>query len=213
MAKNYILPEEIKSFLFFEVDGAEVFISPILQQDIRSTYEVYQSVAQTVDMINLLQSRTGAHQVTRAMVEAVLARPPYQPKAPEPETDTDSDPNSNSNSEAEDGAVSEPFAVQTVPIVVAPDETEVPPPPVVEDEETFDLWGQPLHISRELQQDIRCAYRILGSAEAAAHSLNRVKRLSGNAAVTSDMVQAVITRLLRQEDQADQEGQDGQNVD
>ena len=209
MAKNYILPEEIKSFLFFEVDGAEVFISPILQQDIRSTYEVYQSVAQTVEMINLLQSRTGAHQVTRAMVEAVLARPPYQPKAPEPETAADSD----SNSDATDATMSEPFAVQTVPIVVAPDEPEVPPPPVVEDEETFDLWGQPLHISRELQQDIRCAYRILGSAEAAAHSLNRVKRLSGNAAVTSDMVQAVITRLLRQEDQANQEGQDGQNVD
>ena len=209
MAKNYILPEEIKSFLFFEVDGAEVFISPILQQDIRSTYEVYQSVAQTVDMINLLQNRTGAHQVTRAMVEAVLARPPYQPKAPEPETAADSD----SNSDATDATMSEPFAVQTVPIVVAPDEAEVPTPPVVEDEETFDLWGQPLHISRELQQDIRCAYRILGSAEAAAHSLNRVKRLSGNAAVTSDMVQAVITRLLRQEDQADQEGQDGQNVD
>ena len=160
-------------------------------------------------MINLLQNRTGAHQVTRAMVEAVLARPPYQPKAPEPETAADSD----SNSDATDATMSEPFAVQTVPIVVAPDETEVPPPPVVEDEETFDLWGQPLHISRELQQDIRCAYRILGSAEAAAHSLNRVKRLSGNAAVTSDMVQAVITRLLRQEDQADQEGQDGQNVD
>ena len=206
MAKNYILPEEIKSFLFFEVDGAEVFISPILQQDIRSTYEVYQSVAQTVDMINLLQNRTGAHQVTRAMVEAVLARPPYQPKAPEPETAADSD----SNSDATDATMSEPFAVQTVPIVVAPDEPEAPLPPVVEDEETFDLWGQPLHISLELQQDIRCAYRILGSAEAAAHSLNRVKRLSGNAAVTSDMVQAVITRLLRQEDQADQ---GGQNVD
>lgn len=209
MAKNYILPEEIKSFLFFEVDGAEVFISPILQQDIRSTYEVYQSVAQTVDMINLLQNRTGAHQVTRAMVEAVLARPPYQPKAPEPETAADSD----SNSDATDATMSEPFAVQTVPIVVAPDEPEVPPPPVVEDEETFDLWGQPLHISLELQQDIRCAYRILGSAEAAAHSLNRVKHLTGSAAVTSDMVQAVITRLLRQEDQADQEGQDGQKVD
>ena len=208
MAKNYILPDEIKSFLFFEVDGEEVFISPILQQDIRSTYEVYQSVALTVEMINLLQSRTGAHQVTRAMVEAVLARPPYQPKAPEPTTAADSDPNSNSAAEAEDGAASEPFAVQTVPIIVAPDEPEAPPP-VVEDEETFDLWGQPLHISLARQQDIRCAYRILGSAEAAAHSLNRVKHLTGSAAVTSDMVQAVITRLLRQEDQADQEGQDG----
>ena len=202
MGKTYVFPEDVKALLIFEVNGEEMFISPIQQHDIRTAYQIYQSPQIAADMINLLQFRTGCELITPEMVQAVMARPllPHPMAKPEAETkpaepiaaETPAAPEQGASGAAEPVAAAEPEAEEPEP--------EEPQSTVVEDDETFDLWGQALHIPLALQQDIRCAYLILGSAEAAVSSLNRTKQREYGAPVTIDMVQAVITRLLRQED-------------
>ena len=76
MGKTYVFPDDTKALLIFEVKGEEMFISPMQQQDIRLSYQIYQSPQRAADMINLLQFRTGSEVITPAMVEAVMARPP-----------------------------------------------------------------------------------------------------------------------------------------
>ena len=208
MGKTYVFPDDKKALLIFEVNGEEMFISPMQQQDIRLAYQIYQSPQIAADMINLLQFRTGSEVITPAMVEAVMARPPL-PHPTKPETNEVQE----SAAAASDGHEAIEASADTEgkePVVTAeqaaePEEPEEPVPPVIEDEETFDLWGKALHIPLAIQQDIICAYRILGSAEAAVYSLNRTKQQDYGQPVTVDMVQAVITRLLRQEGNANAE--------
>lgn len=216
MGKTYVFPDDTKALLIFEVNGEEMFISPMQQQDIRLAFEIYQSPQTAADMINLLQFRTGSEVITPAMVEAVMARPPL-PHPTKPETNEVQE----SAAAASDGHEAIEASADTEgkePVVTAeqvtavtdaesekPEEPEEPAPPVIEDEETFDLWGKALHIPLAIQQDIICAYRILGSAEAAVYSLNRTKQQDYGQPVTVDMVQAVITRLLRQEGNANAE--------
>lgn len=193
MAKTYIYPEDVKSLLIFEIGGKEVFIAPMVQQDIRNAFSIYKSVDVAARMINLLQGRSGDELITSEMVKAVLERPLVQMQVPE---DAGNDHEAIELQEMVAQAAAHKAAKAQVPH----DEVNAEPKPhVVEDEETFDLWGQPLHIARSLQQDIHCAYRILGTAEAAALGLNRVQQLNGHKAVTVDMVQAVITRSLKQD--------------
>ncbi|MDT3662852.1 MAG: hypothetical protein ROM54_04965 [Anaerobiospirillum sp.] len=216
MGKTYVFPDDTKALLIFEVNGEEMFISPMQQQDIRLAYQIYQSPQIAADMINLLQFRTGSEVITPEMVEAVMARPPL-PHPTKPETNEVQE----SAAAASDGheAIEASVDTEDKELVVAaeqvtavtdaesekPEEPEEPAPPVIEDEETFDLWGKALHIPLTIQQDIICAYRILGSAEAAVYSLNRTKQQDYGQPVTVDMVQAVITRLLRQEGNANAE--------
>lgn len=216
MGKTYVFPDDTKALLIFEVNGEEMFISPMQQQDIRLAFEIYQSPHTAADIINLLQFRTGSEVITPAMVEAVMARPPL-PHPTKPETNEVQE----SAAAASDGHEAIEASADTEgkePVVTAeqvtavtdaesekPEEPEEPAPPVIEDEETFDLWGKALHIPLAIQQDIICAYRILGSAEAAVYSLNRTKQQDYGQPVTVDMVQAVITRLLRQEGNANAE--------
>lgn len=192
MGKTYTFPEDIKALLIFEIGGEEVFISPMQQHDIRMAYQIYKTPALTAEMINLLQVRKGSEAITPEMVKAVIARPL------QPSNEVKSESKKKAAPQASASAVAESVKPETVaPQEQQPEQPIEPPSPVVEDEETFDLWGQALHIPVDLQQDIRCAYRILGSAEAAAQSINRVKKFDQE--VTVDMVQAVITRCLRQE--------------
>ena len=165
-------------------------------------------------MINLLQFRTGSEVITPAMVEAVMARPPLpHPPLPHP-TKPEATEAQESAAAASDGHEATDVSVATEDAEVTaaagaeseePEEHEEPMSPVIEDEETFDLWGKALHIPLAIQQDIICAYRILGSAEAAVYSLNRTKQQEYGQPVTVDMVQVVITRLLRQEGMASAE--------
>ncbi len=216
MGKTYVFPDDTKALLIFEVNGEEMFISPMQQQDIRLAYQIYQSPQTAADMINLLQFRTGSEVITPAMVEAVMARPPLpHPTKPEANEAQESTAAASDGHEATEASVGtedkEPVvaAEQVTAVTDAelekPEEPEEPAPPVIEDEETFDLWGKALHIPLAIQQDIICAYRILGSAEAAVYSLNRTKQQEYGQPVTVDMVQAVITRLLRQEGMASAE--------
>ncbi len=212
MGKTYVFPDDTKALLIFEVNGEEMFISPMQQQDIRLAYQIYQSPQIAADMINLLQFRTGSEVITPAMVEAVMARPPL-PHPTKPEANEAQQAESAAVNGASEGHEATEASVGTEdkePVVAAeqaaePEEPEEPVPPVIEDEETFDLWGKALHIPLVIQQDIVCAYRILGSAEAAVYSLNRTKQQDYGQPVTVDMVQAVITRLLRQEGNANAE--------
>ena len=216
MGKTYVFPSDTKALLIFEVKGEEMFISPMQQQDIRLAFEIYQSPQTAADMINLLQFRSGSELITPEMVEAVMARPP-QPYPPKPEVNEAQQDESAAATEAlelvgaegheaagaEDQAQN--VAAEQVTATAIAEEPEEPVSPVIEDEETFDLWGKALHIPLAIQQDIICAYRILGSAEAAVYSLNRTKQQEYGQPVTVDMVQAVITRLLRQEGNASAE--------
>lgn len=212
MGKTYVFPDDTKALLIFEVNGEEMFISPMQQQDIRLAYQIYQSPQIAADMINLLQFRTGSEVITPEMVEAVMARPPL-PHPTKPEANEAQQAESAAVNGASEGHEATEASVGTEdkePVVAAeqaaePEEPEEPVPPVIEDEETFDLWGKALHIPLVIQQDIVCAYRILGSAEAAVYSLNRTKQQDYGQPVTVDMVQAVITRLLRQEGNANAE--------
>lgn len=218
MGKTYVFPDDKKALLIFEVNGEEMFISPMQQQDIRLAFEIYQSPQTAADMINLLQFRTGSEVITPAMVEAVMARPPL-PHPTKPETtETQESAAVAGASEGHEATEALVGTEDKEPVVAAeqvtavtdaesekPEEPEEPAPPVIEDEETFDLWGKALHIPLAIQQDIVCAYRILGSAEAAVYSLNRTKQQEYGQPVTVDMVQAVITRLLRQEGMASAE--------
>lgn len=212
MGKTYVFPDDTKALLIFEVNGEEMFISPMQQQDIRLAYQIYQSPQTAADMINLLQFRTGSEVITPAMVEAVMARPPL-PHPTKPEANEAQQAESAAVNGASEGHEATEASADTEgkePVVTAeqaaePEEPEEPVPPVIEDEETFDLWGKALHIPLAIQQDIVCAYRILGSAEAAVYSLNRTKQQDYGQPVTVDMVQAVITRLLRQEGNASAE--------
>ena len=208
MGKTYVFPDDKKALLIFEVNGEEMFISPMQQQDIRLAFEIYQSPQTAADMINLLQFRTGSEVITPAMVEAVMARPPL-PHPTKPETtETQESAAVAGASEGHEATEALVGTEDKEPVVAAeqvtavtdaesekPEEPEEPAPPVIEDEETFDLWGKALHIPLAIQQDIVCAYRILGSAEAAVYSLNRTKQQEYGQPVTVDMVQAVITRL------------------
>lgn len=216
MGKTYVFPDNKKALLIFEVNGEEMFISPMQQQDIRLAFEIYQSPQTAADMINLLQFRTGSEVITPAMVEAVMARPPL-PHPTKPET-TETQESAAAASDGHEAIEASVGTEDKEPVVAAeqvtavtdaeseqPEEPEEPAPPVIEDEETFDLWGKALHIPLAIQQDIICAYRILGSAEAAVYSLNRTKQQDYGQPVTVDMVQAVITRLLRQEGNANAE--------
>ena len=210
MGKTYVFPDDKKALLIFEVNGEEMFISPMQQQDIRLAFEIYQSPQIAADMINLLQFRTGSEVITPEMVEAVMARPPL-PHPTKPETtETQESAAVAGASEGHEATEASVGTEDKEPVVAAeqaaePEEPEEPVPPVIEDEETFDLWGKALHIPLAIQQDIVCAYRILGSAEAAVYSLNRTKQQDYGQPVTVDMVQAVITRLLRQEGNASAE--------
>lgn len=212
MGKTYVFPDDTKALLIFEVNGEEMFISPMQQQDIRLAYQIYQSPQIAADMINLLQFRTGSEVITPEMVEAVMARPPL-PHPTKPEANEAQQAESAAVNGASEGHEATEASADTEgkePVVTAeqaaePEEPEEPVPPVIEDEETFDLWGKALHIPLAIQQDIVCAYRILGSAEAAVYSLNRTKQQDYGQPVTVDMVQAVITRLLRQEGNANAE--------
>lgn len=210
MGKTYVFPDDTKALLIFEVNGEEMFISPMQQQDIRLAFEIYQSPQIAADMINLLQFRTGSEVITPEMVEAVMARPPL-PHPTKPETtETQESAAVAGASEGHEATEASVGTEDKEPVVAAeqaaePEEPEEPVPPVIEDEETFDLWGKALHIPLAIQQDIICAYRILGSAEAAVYSLNRTKQQEYGQPVTVDMVQAVITRLLRQEGTASAE--------
>ena len=210
MGKTYVFPDDTKALLIFEVNGEEMFISPMQQQDIRLAYQIYQSPQIAADMINLLQFRTGSEVITPEMVEAVMARPPL-PHPTKPETtETQESAAVAGASEGHEATEASVGTEDKEPVVAAeqaaePEEPEEPVPPVIEDEETFDLWGKALHIPLAIQQDIICAYRILGSAEAAVYSLNRTKQQEYGQPVTVDMVQAVITRLLRQEGTASAE--------
>lgn len=218
MGKTYVFPDDTKALLIFEVNGEEMFISPMQQQDIRLSYQIYQSPQRAADMINLLQFRTSSEVITPAMVEAVMARPPLphpplpHPTKPEATEAQESAAAASDGHEATDVSVATEDAEQVTAAAGAesedPEDPEVPEEPVspvIEDEETFDLWGKALHIPLAIQQDIICAYRILGSAEAAVYSLNRTKQQEYGQPVTVDMVQAVITRLLRQEGTASAE--------
>ena len=139
-----------------------------------------------------------------------MARPPL-PHPTKPETtETQESAAVAGASEGHEATEASVGTEDKEPVVAAeqaaePEEPEEPVPPVIEDEETFDLWGKALHIPLAIQQDIVCAYRILGSAEAAVYSLNRTKQQDYGQPVTVDMVQAVITRLLRQEGNASAE--------
>ncbi len=207
MGKTYVFPDDTKALLIFEVKGEEMFISPMQQQDIRLAYQIYQSPQRAADMINLLQFRTGSEVITPAMVAAVMARPPLpHPTKPEATEAQESAAAASDGHEATDASVGTEGTEQVTAAAGAepekseePEEHDEPVSPVIEDEETFDLWGKALHIPLAIQQDIICAYRILGSAEAAVYSLNRTKQQEYGQPVTVDMVQAVITRLLRQE--------------
>lgn len=210
MGKTYVFPDDTKALLIFEVNGEEMFISPMQQQDIRLAYQIYQSPQTAADMINLLQFRTGSEVITPAMVEAVMARPPLpHPTKPEANEAQESTAAASDGHEATGASVGTEGTEQVTAAATAdpekPEEPEEPVSPVIEDEETFDLWGKALHIPLAIQQDIVCAYRILGSAEAAVYSLNRTKQQDYGQPVTVDMVQAVITRLLRQEGNANAE--------
>lgn len=210
MGKTYVFPDDTKALLIFEVNGEEMFISPMQQQDIRLAFEIYQSPQTAADMINLLQFRTGSEVITPAMVEAVMARPPLpHPTKPEANEAQESTAAASDGHEATGASVGTEGTEQVTAAATAepekPEEPEEPVSPVIEDEETFDLWGKALHIPLAIQQDIVCAYRILGSAEAAVYSLNRTKQQDYGQPVTVDMVQAVITRLLRQEGMANAE--------
>lgn len=210
MGKTYVFPDDTKALLIFEVNGEEMFISPMQQQDIRLAYQIYQSPQIAADMINLLQFRTGSEVITPAMVEAVMARPPLpHPTKPEANEAQESTAAASDGHEATGASVGTEGTEQVTAAATAepekPEEPEEPVSPVIEDEETFDLWGKALHIPLAIQQDIVCAYRILGSAEAAVYSLNRTKQQDYGQPVTVDMVQAVITRLLRQEGMANAE--------
>ena len=210
MGKTYVFPDDTKALLIFEVNGEEMFISPMQQQDIRLAYQIYQSPQTAADMINLLQFRTGSEVITPAMVEAVMARPPLpHPTKPEANEAQESTAAASDGHEATGASVGTEGTEQVTAVATAepekPEEPEEPVSPVIEDEETFDLWGKALHIPLAIQQDIICAYRILGSAEAAVYSLNRTKQQEYGQPVTVDMVQAVITRLLRQEGMASAE--------
>lgn len=210
MGKTYVFPDDTKALLIFEVNGEEMFISPMQQQDIRLAYQIYQSPQTAADMINLLQFRTGSEVITPAMVEAVMARPPLpHPTKPEANEAQESTAAASDGHEATGASVGTEGTEQVTAAATAepekPEEPEEPVSPVIEDEETFDLWGKALHIPLAIQQDIVCAYRILGSAEAAVYSLNRTKQQDYGQPVTVDMVQAVITRLLRQEGMANAE--------
>lgn len=210
MGKTYVFPDDTKALLIFEVNGEEMFISPMQQQDIRLAYQIYQSPQIAADMINLLQFRTGSEVITPAMVEAVMARPPLpHPTKPEANEAQESTAAASDGHEATGASVGTEGTEQVTAAATAepekPEEPEEPVSPVIEDEETFDLWGKALHIPLAIQQDIICAYRILGSAEAAVYSLNRTKQQEYGQPVTVDMVQAVITRLLRQEGNANAE--------
>lgn len=210
MGKTYVFPDDTKALLIFEVNGEEMFISPMQQQDIRLAFEIYQSPQTAADMINLLQFRTGSEVITPAMVEAVMARPPLpHPTKPETTETQESAAVASDGHEATGASVGTEGTEQVTAAATAepekPEEPEEPVSPVIEDEETFDLWGKALHIPLAIQQDIICAYRILGSAEAAVYSLNRTKQQEYGQPVTVDMVQAVITRLLRQEGMASAE--------
>lgn len=212
MGKTYVFPSDTKALLIFEVKGEEMFISPMQQQDIRLAFEIYQSPQTAADMINLLQFRTGSEVITPAMVEAVMARPPLphptKPEATEAQ-ESATEAGVSDGHEATGASVATESTEQVTTVAGAeseePEEPEEPVSPVIEDEETFDLWGKALHIPLAIQQDIICAYRILGSAEAAVYSLNRTKQQEYGQPVTVDMVQAVITRLLRQEGTASAE--------
>lgn len=210
MGKTYVFPDDTKALLIFEVKGEEMFISPMQQQDIRLAYQIYQSPQRAADMINLLQFRTGSEVITPAMVEAVMARPPL-PHPTKPEA-TEAQESAAAASDGHEATGVSVATESTEPVTAAagaeseePEEHEEPMSPVIEDEETFDLWGKALHIPLAIQQDIICAYRILGSAEAAVYSLNRTKQQEYGQPVTVDMVQVVITRLLRQEGMASAE--------
>ena len=210
MGKTYVFPDDTKALLIFEVNGEEMFISPMQQQDIRLAYQIYQSPQIAADMINLLQFRTGSEVITPEMVEAVMARPPLpHPTKPETNEVQESAAAASDSHEATGASVGTEGTEQVTAAATAepekPEEPEEPVSPVIEDEETFDLWGKALHIPLAIQQDIICAYRILGSAEAAVYSLNRTKQQDYGQPVTVDMVQAVITRLLRQEGNASAE--------
>ena len=210
MGKTYVFPVDTKALLIFEVNGEEMFISPMQQQDIRLAYQIYQSPQIAADMINLLQFRTGSEVITPEMVEAVMARPPLpHPTKPETNEVQESAAAASDSHEATGASVGTEGTEQVTAAATAepekPEEPEEPVSPVIEDEETFDLWGKALHIPLAIQQDIICAYRILGSAEAAVYSLNRTKQQDYGQPVTVDMVQAVITRLLRQEGNASAE--------
>ena len=210
MGKTYVFPDDTKALLIFEVNGEEMFISPMQQQDIRLAFEIYQSPQTAADMINLLQFRTGSEVITPEMVEAVMARPPLpHPTKPETTETQESAAVASDGHEATGASVGTEGTEQVTAAATAepekPEEPEEPVSPVIEDEETFDLWGKALHIPLAIQQDIICAYRILGSAEAAVYSLNRTKQQEYGQPVTVDMVQAVITRLLRQEGMASAE--------